>query len=41
MPGTMTANRKTPPSTQATLEDALANLPDGYVDGYFGIEHGA
>ncbi|MGO8045258.1 hypothetical protein ACC713_20385 [Rhizobium johnstonii] len=36
MPGTVTAGGKTPPSIQATLEDALAKLPDGYVDGYFG-----
>jgi hypothetical protein len=32
----MTANGKTPPTIQATFEDALAKLPDGYVDGYFG-----
>ncbi|MBY5592374.1 hypothetical protein HFO49_34005 [Rhizobium leguminosarum] len=32
----MTAGGKTPPSHQATFEDALAKLPDGYVDGYFG-----
>ncbi|MBY2908544.1 hypothetical protein [Rhizobium leguminosarum] len=36
MPGTMTAGGKTLPSIQATFEDALAKLPDGYVDGYFG-----
>ncbi|TBG96060.1 hypothetical protein [Rhizobium leguminosarum] len=36
MPGTMTAEGKKPPSIQATFEDALAKLPDGYVDGYFG-----
>ncbi|MBY3044227.1 hypothetical protein [Rhizobium leguminosarum] len=36
MPGIMTADGKTPPSTQATFEDALAKLPDGYVDGHFG-----
>ncbi|MBY5406357.1 hypothetical protein [Rhizobium leguminosarum] len=36
MPGTMTADGKTPLSVQATFEDALAKLPDGYVDGYFG-----
>ncbi|MEH7911817.1 hypothetical protein V7798_32175 [Rhizobium laguerreae] len=36
MPSTMTANGKTPPTIQATFEDALAKLPDGYVDGYFG-----
>ncbi|MBY2918702.1 hypothetical protein [Rhizobium leguminosarum] len=36
MPGTMTADSKKPPSVQATFEDALAKLPDGYVDGYFG-----
>ncbi|QIJ45432.1 hypothetical protein G7039_35510 (plasmid) [Rhizobium leguminosarum] len=36
MPGTMTAGGKTPPSVQARFEDALAKLPDGYVDGYFG-----
>nr|WP_246621193.1 hypothetical protein [Rhizobium laguerreae] len=28
--------RKTPPSIQATFEDALAKLPDGYVGGHFG-----
>ncbi|MBY5371085.1 hypothetical protein HFO92_31285 [Rhizobium leguminosarum] len=32
----MTANGKTPPTIQATFEDALAKLPDGYVDGHFG-----
>ncbi|MBY2996211.1 hypothetical protein HF263_28860 [Rhizobium leguminosarum] len=36
MPGTMTAGGKTLPSIQATFEDALAKLPDGYVDGHFG-----
>lgn len=36
MPGTMTAGSKTPPPLLATFEDALAKLPDGYVDGYFG-----
>lgn len=36
MPGTMTANGRTPSSIQATFEDALAKLPDGYVDGHFG-----
>ncbi|MGR9286565.1 hypothetical protein [Rhizobium johnstonii] len=36
MPGTMNAVGNTPPSIQATFEDALAKLPDGYVDGYFG-----
>ncbi|MBY3314812.1 hypothetical protein [Rhizobium laguerreae] len=36
MLGTMTAGGKTPPSIQATFEDALAKLPGGYVDGYFG-----
>ncbi|MBY5558869.1 hypothetical protein J0664_26695 (plasmid) [Rhizobium leguminosarum] len=36
MPGTMTAGGKTLPSIQATFEDALAKLPDRYVDGYFG-----
>ncbi|QHW29204.1 hypothetical protein GYN07_33725 (plasmid) [Rhizobium leguminosarum bv. viciae 248] len=36
MPGAMTADGRTPPSMQATFEDALAKLPDGYVDGYFG-----
>ncbi|WP_112907722.1 hypothetical protein [Rhizobium leguminosarum] len=35
MPGTMTACRETPPPLLATFEDALAKLPDGYVDGYF------
>ncbi|RDJ00841.1 hypothetical protein B5K05_33880 [Rhizobium phaseoli] len=36
MPGTMTAGGKTPPPILATFEDALAKLPDGYVDGNFG-----
>ena len=36
MPSTTTANGKTPPSVQATFEDALAKLRHGYVDGYFG-----
>ncbi|WP_064697218.1 hypothetical protein [Rhizobium aegyptiacum] len=36
MSGTMTAGEKTPPPVQATFEDALAKLPDGYVDGHFG-----
>ncbi len=36
MPGTMTAVRNGPPWVQATFEDALAKLPDGYVDGNFG-----
>jgi len=36
MPGTMTAGGKTLPSIQATFEDALAKLQDGYVDGHFG-----
>jgi len=36
MPGTVTACTETPPSIPATFEDALAKLPDGYVDGYFG-----
>ncbi|WP_105403633.1 MULTISPECIES: hypothetical protein [Neorhizobium] len=36
MPGTMKGGGKTPPSTQATFEDALAKIPDGYVDGHFG-----
>jgi hypothetical protein len=31
MPGTMTAGGKTLPSIQATFDDALAKLPDGYV----------
>ncbi|MBY5325467.1 hypothetical protein GR247_38300 [Rhizobium leguminosarum] len=35
MPSTMNGGGKTPPSTQAIFEDALAKLPDGYVDGYF------
>ncbi|MBY5516201.1 hypothetical protein [Rhizobium leguminosarum] len=35
MPGTMTAGGNTPPSIQATFEDALAKLPEGYVDGHF------
>jgi hypothetical protein len=36
MPGTMNAVGNTPPSIQATFEDALAKLPDGYVNGHFG-----
>ncbi|MBY5701198.1 hypothetical protein GOL26_09515 [Sinorhizobium medicae] len=36
MPGTMSADGKTPPSVQATFEDALAKLPEGYVEGSFG-----
>ncbi|WP_260690438.1 hypothetical protein [Rhizobium leguminosarum] len=32
----MTAVRNGPPWVQATLEDALAKLPDGYVDGNLG-----
>lgn len=36
MPGTMTADSEKSPSVQATFEDALAKLPDGYVGGYFG-----
>ncbi len=36
MPGTVNAGDKTLPSIQATFEDALAKLPDGYVDGHFG-----
>ncbi|TAV81451.1 hypothetical protein [Rhizobium leguminosarum] len=36
MPSTMTASGKTPPSIQATFEDAPAKLPEGYVDGHFG-----
>ncbi|RWY77385.1 hypothetical protein EHI44_33520 [Rhizobium leguminosarum] len=36
MPGTMTAGGKTLPSIEATFKDALAKLPDGYVDGHFG-----
>ncbi|NEJ80335.1 hypothetical protein E0H39_33190 [Rhizobium leguminosarum bv. viciae] len=36
MPGTMIAGGKTLPSIQATFDDALAKLPDGYVDGHFG-----
>ncbi|MEH7840010.1 hypothetical protein V7796_31240 [Rhizobium laguerreae] len=36
MPGTITADGKRPPSIQATFEDALAKLPEGYVDGHFG-----
>ncbi|MDI5925190.1 hypothetical protein QBK93_10925 [Rhizobium leguminosarum] len=35
MPGTMTACRETPSPLLATFEDALAKLPDGYVDGHF------
>lgn len=34
--GTMTADGKMPPSVQASFEDALAKLPDGYIDGHFG-----
>ncbi|MBY5356707.1 hypothetical protein HFO94_24780 [Rhizobium leguminosarum] len=36
MPGAMTVGEKTPPPGQARFEDALAKLPDGYVDGHFG-----
>ncbi len=36
MPGTMTVGGKTHRSIQATFGDALAKLPDGYVDGHFG-----
>ncbi|MCH4549457.1 hypothetical protein MK632_27515 [Rhizobium changzhiense] len=36
MPDTMTADGKRPPSIQATFEDALAKLPEGYVDGHLG-----
>lgn len=36
MPGAMTVGEKTPPPVQATFEDALAKLPEGYVDGHFG-----
>ena len=36
MPGTMTAGGKTLSPLLATFEDALARLPDGYVDGHFG-----
>ncbi|MGO8455310.1 hypothetical protein ACC779_36335 [Rhizobium ruizarguesonis] len=36
MPRIMIASGKRSPSTHATFEDALANLPDGYVDGHFG-----
>jgi hypothetical protein len=32
----MTADGKTPPPILETFEDALAKLPDVYVDGYFG-----
>jgi hypothetical protein len=32
----MTAVRNGPPWVQGTFEDALAKLPDGYVDGNFG-----
>jgi len=32
----MTACRETPPPLLATFEDALAKLPEGYVDGHFG-----
>ncbi|MBB3135919.1 hypothetical protein FHS26_003666 [Rhizobium pisi] len=35
MSGAMTAGGKTPPSVQAAFEDALAKLPEGYVDGHF------
>ncbi|MBY2943632.1 hypothetical protein HF264_28680 [Rhizobium leguminosarum] len=36
MPGTVNAGGKTPPLIQATFEDTLAKLPEGYVDGHFG-----
>ncbi|NKK72806.1 hypothetical protein GFM13_20975 [Rhizobium leguminosarum bv. viciae] len=36
MPGAMTVGEKTPPPVQATFEDALAKLQEGYVDGRFG-----
>ncbi|MBY3214292.1 hypothetical protein HFO21_07860 [Rhizobium laguerreae] len=36
MPGTVTACTETPSPILATFEEALAKLPDGYVDGYFG-----
>ncbi|MGO7761362.1 hypothetical protein ACC761_27370 [Rhizobium ruizarguesonis] len=36
MLGTMTADGKIPPPVSARFEDALAKLPDGYVDGHFG-----
>ncbi|TAX63542.1 hypothetical protein ELI00_36965 [Rhizobium ruizarguesonis] len=36
MPGTMKGGGKTLPSTQASFEDALGKLPDGYVDAHFG-----
>ncbi|MGO6731241.1 hypothetical protein ACCT24_30355 [Rhizobium ruizarguesonis] len=36
MLGTMTADGKIPPPVSARFEDALAKLPDGYLEGYFG-----
>ncbi|RWY68536.1 hypothetical protein EHI46_24250 [Rhizobium leguminosarum] len=36
MPGAVTSSREAPPSVPASFESALAKLPDGYVDGYFG-----
>ncbi|KOF13199.1 hypothetical protein AC244_32165 [Ensifer adhaerens] len=36
MPGPMRADGKVPPPVLVTFEDALARLPDGYVDGNFG-----
>nr|WP_261337025.1 hypothetical protein [Rhizobium leguminosarum] len=41
MPGTMNGGGKTPPSTEAMFEDALAKLPDGYVDGILAAGPGA
>lgn len=32
----MTSYRKAPPPVLATFEEALAKLPEGYVDGNFG-----
>ncbi|RWX36026.1 hypothetical protein [Rhizobium leguminosarum] len=36
MPGAVTSSREAPPSVPASFESALAKLPSGYVDGYFG-----
>jgi hypothetical protein len=36
MPGTVNVGGNAPPLIQATFEDPLAKLPDGYDDGHFG-----
>lgn len=36
MPRALTSCRKAPPPVLATFEEALAKLPEGYVDGNFG-----